>query len=265
MLVTVLGDVGPWADELFLAGGLVPRYLIGEQPEGALPHVGTTDVDFIITLAVSDAGAYRTLVNNLRRAKFKPGDGSYQWRRSVDDVTIIVEFLCETDEVPRGRIHTPRQGQGSGFGALNVEGAELAARDFALRSIGAERLDGGGLSKVEVRIANLLPYVVLKIQSFQDRHERKDVYDLIFVLANWPDGPTAAGKAARSSPVADEELVQRSIDLLADRFADIDSDGPVAYASFLAQSDDERDAYRQQAAAVVRLFLEGFRHETAAA
>lgn len=259
MLVTVLGDIGPWADSLFLAGGLAPRYLVGELPQGARPHVGTTDVDFIITLTVGDSGAYRTLVNNLKRADFKPGDGSYQWRRSVDDATIVVEFLCETDEVPRGRIHMPRQDQGSSFGALNVEGAELAARDFVTRKISAERLDAGGLSEVEVQVANLLPYVVLKIQSFQDRHERKDAYDLVFVIANWPGGPAAAGEAARSSPVVGEEIVGRSIELLTERFARIDNDGPTAYAEFLARDDSEQDGYRQEAVAVVRQFTQAFR------
>lgn len=87
--MTVLGDIGPWADSLFLAGGLAPRYLVGGLAQGARPHVGTTDVDFIVTLAVAGSGAYRTLVNNLKRADFTPGGagrlpaGSGRGRSSV--------------------------------------------------------------------------------------------------------------------------------------------------------------------------------------
>lgn len=258
MLVTVLGDIGPWSESLVLAGGLAPRYLIDKLPDGARPHVGTEDVDFIITLAVESSGAYRTLVNNLKRADFEPAGSTYRWKRSVESVTIVVEFLCETDAVPRGRIHMPRQDQGSSFGALNVEGAELAARDFVTREIRAERLDGGGLSDVTVQVANLLPYVVLKIQSFQDRHEPKDAYDLVFVLANWPDGPGAAGQAAGTSPVANEAIVASSIELLGERFAAIDNDATTAYAGFLARDASERDGYRQEAVAVVRQFIDAF-------
>lgn len=259
----MLGDIGPWSDRLHLAGGLAPRYLVGQLPQGARPHVGTTDVDFVITLAMPDEDeAYRTLERNLRDSDFKRGASSFQWRREVEGTTVVVEFLCETEAVERGRIHRPRSGEGSKFGALNVEGAELAARDFVTVPIKAERLDGGGLSEVEARVANLLPYVVLKIQSFQDRHENKDSYDLVFTLRNWPGGPDTAGTDATSSPVAGDQLVERSIDLLVERFESIDQDGPTAYANFLARTAGEDDELRREAVAVVRQFVGAFHSAT---
>lgn len=39
-----------------------------------------------------------------------------------------------------------------------------------------------------LRVANVLPYTVLKIFSFQDRHENKDAYDLVFTLLNQDAG-----------------------------------------------------------------------------
>jgi proteasome lid subunit RPN8/RPN11 len=54
-LVTLLGDVGPWRERIYLAGGLAPRYIVGQLPEGTRAHVGTTDVDLIIGLALGDA------------------------------------------------------------------------------------------------------------------------------------------------------------------------------------------------------------------
>jgi len=73
-LVTLLGDVGPWGNRVYLAGGLAPRYIVGSLPEGARPHVGTTDVDLVIGLTVDDESdeAYRTLENNLRKSRFEP-------------------------------------------------------------------------------------------------------------------------------------------------------------------------------------------------
>jgi hypothetical protein len=50
-LVTLLGDLGPWSERIYLAGGLAPRYLVGRLPDGARAHVGTTDVDLVIGLA----------------------------------------------------------------------------------------------------------------------------------------------------------------------------------------------------------------------
>ena len=64
----------------------------------------------------------RTLENNLKKADFKAAQ-SFQWKRTVEGVTVTVEFLCETDQVEAGRIYKPKEGTGSGLGAFNVRGA----------------------------------------------------------------------------------------------------------------------------------------------
>jgi hypothetical protein len=71
-LVTLLGDLGPWKKRIYLAGGLAPRYIVGQLPEGARAHVGTTDVDLIIGVALGDETpeTYRTLQNNLEKSGF---------------------------------------------------------------------------------------------------------------------------------------------------------------------------------------------------
>jgi hypothetical protein len=264
-LVTLLGDFGPWRERIYLAGGLVPRYLVGQLPEGARAHVGTTDVDLVIGLALGDETpeTYRTLQNNLQQADFEQGQPSFRWSRAVDGVKVLVEFLCETDAVEPGQIFKPKgEGTGSKFGAFNVRGAHLARDDYIERELEGERLDGGGCSKVTVRIANLLPYTVLKIFAFQDRHENKDAYDLIFTLLHADGGPGAAGVAARSSPVAGESQVAEALALIEERFRDVEQDGPSAYGLFLADADDDgRGArLRREAVATVRVFLQGFRN-----
>jgi hypothetical protein len=264
-LVTLLGDIGPWSERVYLAGGLAPRYIVGRLADGARAHVGTTDVDLVIGLALGDETpeTYRTLQNNLDKAGFKQLDASFRWGRRVDDVSVVVEFLCETDQVEGGRIFRPKgEYTGNKLGALNIRGAQLVRHDFVERDVQGERLDGGGFSRVTVRVANLLPYTVLKIFAFQDRHENKDAYDLIFTLLHVHDDPSTAGAAAATSPVAEHEQVVEALVLLEDRFADADQDGPSAYGLFLAAPDDEdeRARLRQEAVATVRAFLRGFRN-----
>jgi len=257
-LVTLLGDIGPWGERVYLAGGLAPRYIVGSLPEGARPHVGTTDVDLVIGLAVGDESpeAYRTLENNLRKAGFKD-ETSFRWKKKVDDVTVMVEFMCETDQVEPGKIYKPKEGTGSGLGAFNVRGAQLVTRDFMEVEIEAERLDHGGRSRVTVRVANILSYTVLKILAFQDRHENKDSYDLVYCLLNLNDGPEDAGRAAGASAIRGDAQVADALRLLAERFADVGQDGPHAYAGFLADAGDDEEAarLRQESVAVVRGFL----------
>jgi predicted nucleotidyltransferase len=256
-LVTLLGDIGPWNQRVYLVGGLAPRYIIGSLPEGARPHVGTTDVDLVIGLAVGDESleAYRTLENNLKKGEFT-AENSFRWKRTVEEVKVTVEFLCETDKVEPGRIYKPKEGVGSGLGAFNVRGAQLVTRDYLDCAIEAERLNNGGRSRVNVRVANLLSYAVLKILAFQDRHENKDSYDVVYCLLNFGDGPDHAGRQAAQSAIRHDVQVRDALQLLAERFESADSDGPHAYAAFLDDGDVEQAArLRQEAVAVVRQFL----------
>lgn len=261
-LVTLLGDLGPWRERVFLVGGLAPRYIVGQLPEGAPAHIGTTDVDLVIGLALGDdtPETYRTLETNLKRADFS-AESSFRWTRLVDGIRVHVEFLCETSEVEAGRIFKPRgESLGSGLGAFNVRGAQLAASDFTEHEVEAERLDNGGQSTVTVRVCGLLPYVVLKILAFQDRHDNKDAYDLVFCVLNFGDGPESAGTHAANSSVVAHSQVADALHLLGERFVDADCDGPASYAAFLALPDDVESAarLRREAVAVVRGFLDAF-------
>lgn len=259
-LLTLLGDLGPWRDRIFLAGGLAPRYLIKEMHE-APAHVGTTDVDLVIGLALGDESpeTYFTLQNNLEKAHFTQEEPSFRWSRSVDGITVHVEFLCETGQVAFGRVFKPKAGTGARLAAFNVRGAHLVREDFIEREIAGERLDSGGHSRVVVRIAGLLPYVVLKIFAFQDRHQNKDAYDLVFTLLHYADDTREAGAVAAMSAVAGADDVRAALALLGERFRDAAQDGPHAYANFLAPDHPEENArLRQEAVAVVREFLAGF-------
>jgi hypothetical protein len=198
----------------------------------------------------------------LQKAQFEENEPSFRWTREVDGVKVVVEFLCDTHAVPAGWVFRPKAGlTGSRVAAFNVRGAQLAGSDFIECGIEGERLDGGGRSTVTVRVANLLPYTVLKMLAFQDRHENKDAYDLVFCLLNFGDGPDAAGTAAARSAIARDARVVDALELLGERFRDVDQDGPAAYATFLAEPGDAEETarLRREAVAVVRAFLGAFR------
>ena len=262
VLVTLLGDIGPWGGRVVLVGGLAPRYIVGSDPLAASPHVGTTDVDLVITLAVGDSSdTYATLYRNLKRSGFAVGDHSFQWQRSVDGIRVDVEFICETDQADPGAIYSPKQGTGSDFAAFNAPCAGLTSQDYVEVSVTAERLDGGGLSTVTLRVAGVLIFTVLKLLAFQQRHHNKDSYDLVYTLKNYENGPRAAGKIAAQSPVCSEKPVADALESLRERFESPDNDAPVAYANFLADRDDHENKarLRNEAIAVVRQFLAGAR------
>lgn len=266
MLVTVIGNAGFWGRRLYLVGGLVPRYLYGHAGGQAPAHVGSRDVDLAVILMVDDptSKSYETLAKNLLDAGFRQApladDPDFRWRKEVDRVSLILEFICDTDEVEPGHSFKPRSGSGSRFQAFNVRGARLVSLDHKLVQISAERLDGGGAATAGVQVAGLLPFIVLKISAFVDRHHDKDAYDLIWSLVNHPDGPEGAGREMAASPVVADPLSVDAFALLRDRFADARNDAPTAYAAFLDVAGDREVAarLRNEAVETVRIAFDAF-------
>lgn len=267
--LVLLKCAGPWNKRIFLAGGLVPRYLIEELPEYAVPHVGTTDIDLVVGIAIAsdDAEPYDTLLANIKTVGFRlfeDEDGnkaSFRWCIDIDGKTVIVEFLTEQGDEP-GSIVRPRNKTGAKLGAFETRGANLVARDYIEREIRGQLLDGDE-SFATIRVANLVPFVTLKSFALHDRalKKLKDAYDIVFVLLNWPGGPEAASVAAKESPVFDEPLVQEALGLLAGHFEHVNMDGPGNYAKFLLDDEDEEEEarLRNEAVAVVNKFIAGLR------
>lgn len=96
-VATKLGDL---MDELVVVGGLVPSLLIDQEnlPAGAEPHVGTTDLDVGLAVALLGDGRYASLTERLRRAGFAPeenerGNPTLQ-RWKVEGVSkVTIDFL----------------------------------------------------------------------------------------------------------------------------------------------------------------------------
>lgn len=99
------------------------------------------------------------------------------------------------------------------------------------------------------------------MRAYQDRHQNKDTYDLIFCLLNYGRGPEHAAAVAAGSPIRDHPIVVDGVRSLEERFADVDRDGPGAYATFLADEGDTDAAerLRREAVATVRQFMEAYR------
>jgi len=141
-LVTLLGDIGPWGERIYLVGG----WRRGTSSERFREESRRTLVRQTWTCdrpcpRRRQSETYRTLANNLKTSGFT-AEMSFRWKRSVDGVAVTVEFLCETDEVEPGKIFRPRADAGSALGAFNVRGAQLVTRDYLSRAVEADRLDG---------------------------------------------------------------------------------------------------------------------------
>jgi hypothetical protein len=263
VLVTLLRNLGPWRNSVFLVGGLAPRYLVKARPPDVLPHAGTTDVDVVIDIGMlADTEAYRTLEDNLHAMGFsratndKGAKQSWRWIAELDGGAMILEFLADDPGLRGGRVQElPTKG---GVSAVNIPHASMVFDLHDSVEITAELLDGNGQATETIRHANIVSFTCLKAFAFDDRFERKDAHDLVYCLENHEGGIDAARKAfAHALAGGHRDVILDALSRLARRFcnerAPDDSyrlDGPVAVARFeyddAAVGDDDEAANRRQ-------------------
>jgi hypothetical protein len=263
-LRSILSQLGPAAEGIFLIGGLTPRYLVPEIPPGIHPHMGTTDLDLVLTLAAApDGDGERSLSEHLRSLGFAPRPAAdeprepvFRWGRRVGEVMVKVEFMCPAGDRPGGTIESnPAPGAGKELGALRIPGAELAALDYVERELAGPTIEGDHVV-VRLRVANLLPFLVLKAFALDEREKDKDGYDIVWLLSAYGDTPADAARAARHSPVMDHPMVTRAIRRLREHFSTRDARGAELYAEAFPGADLVRRAtLRRHAYATVQSFL----------
>jgi hypothetical protein len=262
-LRTLLTKIGPWGGRIFLIGGMTPRYLIGNAPSDMKEHVGTTDLDVVVgvTISTEEREVYRTLQNNLKDAGFVPAvdpetrqEQSFRWSRDVDGVRVMLEFFCPVGEgQPGTMLRNPGDQVGSKISAIRMTGAELVALDHFTVRLKGDTLDDGGIQEgVDVHIANLLPFLVLKAFAIEERDKDKDSYDVVWTLNAYPGGVGGAVRAISESPVLAHRDVATAVELLRKNFLSIDHRGPSQYARFERTDNTEEE----------RLILRRFAHGT---
>jgi len=268
-LRTILTNIGPWGSRLFLIGGMTPRYLVGTVPREMREHIGSTDLDIVVgvTLATEEAEAYRNLQQNLRAAQFSPArnqdtgqEETFRWERNVDGVRVLLEFFCPVGNGQAGQLlRNPGQYVGSRISAIRTRGAELAGLDHFEVKLTGELLDEGGIQEAVVaRVANLLPFVVLKAFAIDERNKSKDSYDLVWTLNAYKEGPRSCVEAIAQSPVIGHQDVPAAINHLRTHFRTPEHRGPSQYAIFelITPDEDERARLRRFAHGTLAEFLE---------
>jgi len=252
-LVTLLGAFTGLADTIRLVGGLAPRYITPAAPPHVPSHVGTSDVDVVFNLQVvaTGKGNYSKLAKQLNDRGFvrhvdedhKPA--SWRWKLNVDGIVVFVEFLRHASD--GARPGTVVSVDGEKVSALAVPYAEIAHDWYIKHEITAKLVDGGEVTRT-IHVVDAVGFVILKAVAFQERDEPKDAADLIHVLryAGSPD-EVAAMFVARIKSRKHEAAISAGLDALRARFCDDDIErairkhGPVAYAQFHRDPDDDED------------------------
>ena len=232
-VATKLGDL---MDELVIVGGLAPSLLIDQVnlPEGADAHVGTTDLDVGLAVALLDQQRYTALTERLRRAGFSPDvneDGNptrHRWKIE-ENVKVTVDFLIQPtlpgDQGGRLRDIEPD------FAALIAPGLDLAFVDRHSVRLSGKTILGEDATR-DVWVCGAGAYIILKALAFGIRGENKDAYDLFYVVRNYGMGVGDVADALR--PLLGDDSTKQALEVLQRDFLDHNGLGPRRVAEFLA-------------------------------
>jgi len=232
-VATKLGDL---LDDLVVVGGLVPSLLIPDEslPAGEDVHIGTTDLDLGLSLAILDTKRYEDLSLRLNRADFKPDENEegnpilQRWKITPSagfkvtlDFLIPPSFAADNGGDLR-HIHKD-------LAAVITPGLRLAFRDKQKVSLKGVTLLGEKANR-DIWVCGPGAFVVLKALAFDQRGENKDAYDLYFVIRNY--GRSIDDVCRCISPLLEEVETKKALAILNRDFLEPDGIGPSRVAQF---------------------------------
>jgi len=235
-----------YREGIVIVGGSVPGLILDQNsPE----HIGTIDVDIALDQNTIQEVGYRSIMQLLSKRGYVQGDQPFIFYRTLQvdnqEITVEVDFLAGeyggTSKKHRTQV------------VQNMHPRKARACDLAFQQPIQITIEGilpeGGKDRAHIRVASIVPFLVMKAQALKSRLKEKDAYDIYYCLTHFPDGIDALVDAFRAFP--DHPLIQEGLAILSEKFSASDSVGPVFVTNFLDENDldtraqIQRDAYER--------------------
>lgn len=256
VLVELVHLLGEYKDDIVLIGGWVPELSLPHQSEG---HIGSMDVDLALNhQKIQDAG-YKMIQDLLKSRDYEQGEQPFIFFRTVNvrgqRIKVQVDLLAgEYEGTSKGHRHQKIQG----VHARKARGCDLAFHmSKEIRVEGT--LPNGAHDTVIVRVASIVPFLVMKGMAMEDRLKEKDAYDIYYTVLHYPGGIDAL--AEEFKPHLHHGLVKEGLQKIAGKFSSERSFGPTSVADFQEVDDPEersllqRDAFERLRALLQKLGL----------
>lgn len=231
-----LGQVlGAYRGKFVIVGGAVPWLLM---PNADPAHIGTTDVDVNLSPKALSDGEYATLIESLEKAGYergKPDLKPYQLRRWVDPgegdpIPVLIDLLMP-DDVKARKNRPPLV---EGLRVIEASGGRVALEHNVTHRLEGKMPDGRH-NAVELQVASIPAFLVMKGFALTGRDKKKDAYDIYFSVKNFDGGPAALADACKA--LLRDESVAMGYRKIAGKFRHQDDFGPQTVKMFLAESD----------------------------
>lgn len=246
--------LGEYQDSLVIVGGWVPELLISQAPR---KHVGSIDVDIALDHQKLKHIGYKTILQLLLSRGYRRSAQPFIFFRTVQfgerTFDVEVDFLAgEYSGTTRG--HRTQKVQD--IQPRKARGCDLAV-SLAAEVILTGTLPGGGKDTATLRVASIVPFLVMKAMALAGRLMEKDAWDIYYCIRYYPGGLEQL--EAEFRPHLKHGLVQEALAKIHEKFASPQHVGPSHVADFEDLYDPgereqlQRDAFERIQALLTRL------------
>ena len=231
---------------MVLIGGWVPQFLFQDKNEC---HSGSLDVDLALDHKRITDETYKGIKDLLLERKYKQGKQPYIFHRTVSiegtDVSVQIDLLSGEYE-GTGKSHRHQRVQG--LHARKVRRCNLAF-EHPIEVTIEGYLPGGAKDTATIRVASIVPFLIMKAIVLDDRMKEKDAYDIYYCLRQYSDQLDEL--VAEFKPYLENRLIQEGLSKLAKNFASEEHIGSKFVSAFeeITDADDriqmERDAFER--------------------
>ena len=252
VLLELMHLLGEYWESIVLVGGWVPDLLLGSKES---PHIGSIDIDLALNhLKLRDEG-YKSIQELLIQREYVQGKQPFIFNRTVmiegNKITVQVDLLSGEYQ-GTGKSHRHQNIQG-GL-ARKTRGCDLVFDNPIVVTIQGE-LPGGARDTVKVRVASIVPFLVMKGMALDERLKEKDAWDIYYCVQNYPGGLDHLAAEFRSH--LGHGLVKEGLEKIAKHFGSERHLGPRFVADFDEISEpEEREIRERDAYEKVRYLLE---------
>ena len=246
VLIEIVRILGEYRNDIVLIGGWVPQFLFQNTSEW---HTGSIDVDMALDHRRITAEVYKGIHDLLLERGYKQGKQPFIFHRSVNnsgvDVNVQVDLLSGEYEGTGSR-HRHQKIQE--IRARKVRGCDLAF-DNPVEVIIEGILPGGAKDSATIRVASIVPFLIMKAIVLDERMKEKDAYDIYYCLKQYSDRLDELVSEFRSH--LKNDLIQEGLAKLAKNFASEAHTGPKFVTAFEEITDEEdrkqmeRDAFER--------------------
>lgn len=256
VLIELIHLMGEFRDQMVVVGGWAPALLLPGAPE---PHVGTMDIDLALDFHRIPEASYQTILQAFASRGYRQEPAQpFRFFREVpvsgrDPIVVEVDLLSG-EYGGTGSGHRTQLVQDAR--ARKARGCDLAFSDPVEVSIEGE-LPGGRRDRVTLRVAGIVPFMVMKGMALDGRLKEKDAHDVVYCVRYYPGGREALASAFY--PHLRNGLVREGLGKIRKHFLSVDHAGPKWVADFLDITDPEERAIAQRRAyEVVTEWLDAF-------